>query len=582
MKIEKLLLGLFASFLMVGCSQNDDAPNASEEAKGKDSYMSIKISSDLASRANTGDFVDGTGAESEVSSIHFFFFKQDGTPFTLQVPDDTDLAHIDKTRSRQNYIYVDNTGNRLAIESENANHIEKILNAFVVFKVVDSNYPSSIIAVLNWDYQADAALSKDDLMTNLIAENEAITSTDFIMTNSVYKSDDYTTIFDAKTVNETNFGTSVTDANLQAVELHVERLAARVTTTVDGTQVPTGEYSEEVSNGKTIPTFKVAETPDLNNDGVLDEVIYAQLLGWDLNTTITHSYLVKKLNDSWTDANTPFAGWNDYSTKRSNYSVSVPEGTYGTTKVSHNKSFVWSELANSKNTFGGTDYCLENTSEIIEEGNKQQTNVLVAAQLVKKESNGNNTPVTVCRWGTFYYVGLDALADAVAANIANYVDIQGENLNIVPVYDYSNDSNPDNTSKTTYQVRFTIASNASDTYPTPGGGSITKADVDAILAQKGTANVWMDGKTYYFTPIKHIVETTQKDAVIRNNAYNVVITGVSGLGTPVYTPPIVPGVTPDEPIIPDPILPGESETFISAKINVLSWRVVNNSVVLGQ
>ena len=43
MKIEKLLLGLFASFLMVGCSQNDDLPNGEEQGKGFKEYSYVKV-----------------------------------------------------------------------------------------------------------------------------------------------------------------------------------------------------------------------------------------------------------------------------------------------------------------------------------------------------------------------------------------------------------------------------------------------------------------------------------------------------------------------------------------------------------
>ena len=69
MKIEKLLLGLFASFLMVGCSQNDDLPNGGEEAKGKDSYLSIKINSDaIGSRAND-TYIVGDDTENKVNSV---------------------------------------------------------------------------------------------------------------------------------------------------------------------------------------------------------------------------------------------------------------------------------------------------------------------------------------------------------------------------------------------------------------------------------------------------------------------------------------------------------------------------------
>ena len=62
-------------------------------------------------------------------------------------------------------------------------------------------------------------------------------------------------------------------------------------------------------------------------------------------------------------------------------------------------------------------------------------------------------------------------------------------------------------------------------------------------------------------------------AVIRNHAYQLNVTEVKGLGTPVN------GNT--QPEIPEPVDPGATETYIAAQINVLSWRLVNNNVTLG-
>ena len=61
--------------------------------------------------------------------------------------------------------------------------------------------------------------------------------------------------------------------------------------------------------------------------------------------------------------------------------------------------------------------------------------------------------------------------------------------------------------------------------------------------------------------------------VVRNHAYEVEFTGITGLGTPVYNG----GET-----IPWPVEPDETESFISAKINVLSWHLINQSVTLGE
>jgi hypothetical protein len=57
-------------------------------------------------------------------------------------------------------------------------------------------------------------------------------------------------------------------------------------------------------------------------------------------------------------------------------------------------------------------------------------------------------------------------------------------------------------------------------------------------------------------------------SAIRNHIYNITINSISGYGSPIYVgnshleyPPVV-----------------EYSTYVSAKINILSWKVVNQSV----
>ena len=60
--------------------------------------------------------------------------------------------------------------------------------------------------------------------------------------------------------------------------------------------------------------------------------------------------------------------------------------------------------------------------------------------------------------------------------------------------------------------------------------------------------------------------------VVRNHVYKTSVTKVVGLGTPVFDPTL--------PIIPE--LPAEKYSYIAARINILSWHIVNNSVILGK
>ena len=59
---------------------------------------------------------------------------------------------------------------------------------------------------------------------------------------------------------------------------------------------------------------------------------------------------------------------------------------------------------------------------------------------------------------------------------------------------------------------------------------------------------------------------------MRNHSYQVTIQNIQGYGTPVYDP--------DKVI--DPMIPSDDNTYLAARINVLSWRVVSSNVDLDQ
>lgn len=101
----------------------------------------------------------------------------------------------------------------------------------------------------------------------------------------------------------------------------------------------------------------------------------------------------------------------------------------------------------------------------------------------------------------------------------------------------------------------------------------TVAAINTYLKnQLGSAQVYSEGNTYYYFPIKHLGAEDHIGyyGVVRNHIYDCVIDDLRGLGTPVFDP--------TETIWPEQ--PKEEDTFIGARINILSWRVVPNNVKL--
>ena len=84
---------------------------------------------------------------------------------------------------------------------------------------------------------------------------------------------------------------------------------------------------------------------------------------------------------------------------------------------------------------------------------------------------------------------------------------------------------------------------------------------------------WNGGRTYYYVELEHnSADANAAFGVVRNHSYKLTLDGIKGLGTPVPNP--------NKVIIPEKPGDDHSETYISAKIQILSYRVVSQNVTL--
>lgn len=81
------------------------------------------------------------------------------------------------------------------------------------------------------------------------------------------------------------------------------------------------------------------------------------------------------------------------------------------------------------------------------------------------------------------------------------------------------------------------------------------------------ALVWSEGMTYYYHDIIHNGSTP---GVVRNHIYDVTVTSIVGLGTPVYDPTLI--IYPEKP--------DENDHYIAAQVNILAWDLVLNDYKL--
>lgn len=548
---KRFLFGLMAVAMLGSCT-NEIEPQPPQGDKEKN-YVAFSIcANNEQGRASSGGYDEGTAAENGAANAQFFFFKANGDAFVVN--------DASQTNGAVNYVTASITGS-----GKNMDNVERIYDAVVVIKNNKGEVPAKVIAVLNWNY-AGSSLSMSQLQAQVVENYQ--TTNGFLMSNSVYS--DNGVHAEAVTITAANLAGTADAAKNVPVEIYVERVAAKVAVS----------QADGISNG-----VKVYDA--IMSDGTT-KAIYAKVEGWDLNGTIDKSYLTKHIDLSWTDA-TLFIGWNDAPNYRSYWATTTADGV-----LSH--EFSWNSLTGVVG--GDAKYCLENTGKVVagdvavenmHVACDNATKVLVAASLYEDASC--TTPAKIANWYGSYYAMSDMptnVANSVnlytsADNGVSYTKITPADIELVAV---TNTSASADDYKVTYQLTSAAASNK---WYSKGadGTTFTELDADgiaAVFAAVEKALVW-NGKSYYIVNIEHLGALTADDAdapttwtitpasygVVRNHSYVINITGIEGLGTPVYDP---------DQVVFEPEIPAETESFIAAKINVLSWKLVNQNVVL--
>ena len=98
--------------------------------------------------------------------------------------------------------------------------------------------------------------------------------------------------------------------------------------------------------------------------------------------------------------------------------------------------------------------------------------------------------------------------------------------------------------------------------------------INAYLDNIQPALFYNEGHTYYYVDIEHLGTAAAKHGVVRNHVYQVDVKSIKGYGTPVFIPNSN-IVTPEYPEL-------EQESFVAARINVLSLKIVKQEVNIEQ
>ena len=451
------------------------------------------------------------------------------------------------------------------------------------------------VAAINAAVEAEIARLQAELEAAVNLHGPAVDSEYFIMSNSVYLAGNNVMKATPLTVN--NIHKTEAEANADPVKIYVERIAAKVTVTT--------------ANGET--KFPLGDTVKV--DGV-DTDVYAHLLGWELHLENTQSYLLKKIDASWTDDSLGFV-WNNSPYYRCYWATSLPapSGSDESFKMFYSTSPLPAGFANGYGhaignnnnilngqfTPGSYSYIGENTNARYTDtdGNIQNpcTKVILKAKLGKEDG----TALEIAKWMGQQYIGESNLRIAIANTLAYtlyartedggnvvYTSIKPEDLECVAGSNGAHASIIDDNNS---YVQLSDLGETKNWYKLVNGAyEPVAADLNVDANSLNTTNeflatsvepsvLYYSGESFYYIDIKHLGNGTGKPGdygIVRNHIYNIVVKTIGGFGSPTYvgTNDII------EPEYPED--PEDQESFVSAQVNILAWRLVNQEVDVQQ
>ncbi len=595
MKANKILIAALALSAFAACSKSATEPDATEG--GNASYLNVQIaytdpSLTKAAGDDTNPFYYGTANEQKVVSATFFFYNGDGT-YNTKV-----------TRT----IYEESHQNNWEQGAENVEWVGK----GVVLLTNVTNKPKYMGVVLNADDVLVAALTgksstdAEAVLTEKIATQEGSTWTNFVMSSSSYKNGNLKGYY-LNTLKDSDFKTTEAEALAASapVEVYVERLAAKVA--IKLTNTAAGKANQYLLGSYVV-------------DGTAKK-LYAQIDNWGLNATAGETYSYKSIDTTWTlsfkasATATTGTSWNDATRFRSYWGKSVNYGktsyypdSFGNSTDSRNYDAAkvildYVSYNDLKVAVSDAAYCRENTNDpalftapadLPINYNSTFTSILLKATLVDETGaalsaiNYEGQLYTVTGYENRIlakYKTLDAdkyIPWKKDATTGEYTQVTANDFDKpVDLHDgytglvFKDNNYYQKTGASTFSTSLT-AEEATK--------MLNYGDKDS--AETGYDNTlalyYVSGQMYYTIPIEHLNNTAKYNnidgtkcsegdyGVVRNHYYNVTVNSIKNLGAAVYDP--------DEKIIPNDKV--NQKYFLSAKVNILSWKLVNQTVDL--
>lgn len=588
MKKFTMLSSVLASALMLtvaSCSSSDDITggNGGENAEGTTSYIAVNLKTvgnaptgnarqtRAYSDSNNGQYEDGVGVENVITGVRFYFFNADGTPYILNNVNSSKVNYIDKT------VNVN--------QGDQSETVEGITETVLVLNGENHVSPASMLTVINPDINPEllqnGAPLRWSVMRKELKGSKFYDNAHFIMSNSTYEeagNDICTTQLTGKTY------ASSDDAQNHPVNVYVERVNAKVNANVVGTnfEKETTDVIFDGVNMKDKQKTKVGVLSLAKDDGTTDnKEIYAYIVGWGLASENGKAELFKQIDtQKFTDEILGITPWTTADYHRSFWALCVPFGGTGVDKnepVNH-------KFSDYTHSLGEAVYTLPNTpTAVIDDAHiydNSLTKFVVAARLAYKDADGSLKPAEICEYKGQEFLGTNNLKKTFVNEISRYykkLSAAGEPdkyENLTPSDITFTTTAPSGTQAKDYEVFAKLANTVTTLYEQKGGvwQEVTNLSVVNNMLQATPAEVRKDGMAYYYTTIQHLGAKGKlgEYGIVRNHSYQVELNSIKGFGTPVYDP--------NKTIVTT--IPSDDKTYLAAKINVLSWRVVPSKVDL--
>lgn len=562
MKFFKLYSLALAGALMLGaCSSSDDLKDGGANVNDK-AYLAIRINnvgSVAGSRATTGDYENGTNDENHIESVRFYFFNSDGTPYILK-----------KDGQSTGKNWLEKTDNLNTEDKQNPN-VSMISNPLLVIEGNTGASPAAMIAVINpnsldGDKLGDGAKTLDAVKRSSIYSTFYTTDhKNFVMSNSVFVANG---VEKCASIVTGYVATDPDKAKENPVDLYVERVVAKVKPTID--------VKYQADHGRTWTTIKGKDAMKVGVYGTND--IYAVVDGWGVADENGKAELVKQVNTTWNDELLGINVWTSSDYHRCFWSSSVAfsagSGSEGNPPVNHTyKDYAERQLTDCVYTLPNTP-----TGEEKEPYASNLTKMLLATHLVYKDGEEYKN-AEICQYKGQQYLHIDDVKKDVANNFAEYYIKKGNTRTKLQPSDIEFTTTVNGIKD--YEVVATLRKLDTDetlqkkegtTEEASSFKDVPKADLQTLMNAE-PAQIRKDGMAYYYIPIRHLGDNKKKPGyygIVRNHVYSINIQNMYGFGTPVFDP---------EKVI-DPTIPSNAATYLAARINVLSWRVVKQNANL--